>query len=420
MSNALALTLGLLAAATAACSYKDPNYCPGNAHDNCLNDGPRPCTATSDCVDRGEVCDVTGTRTCVQCTAAEHDACTGATPACGADHTCRACVAQADCAASACLPDGSCADPKDVAHVAPMPTGSDNAMCTKAMPCTVIAKALATGRPYLRLAGNLNEQVTINNRNVTIFAEPDAKLTSATTGTVLRIDGTSRVAIHDLEIGGASGTDGFGISMPGNLAALTLNRVKLRGNQAGGLDVAGGTITVTRSTIAGNPGGGIMILDAEFVIVGNVITGNGTDSGMSGGVVISAIPSPTTRLEFNSFSGNRAMVGRGAALVCFSPGYTARNNILSGNGSATNLEQVTGNCMHTYSIVRPGTLPPGTGNSSADPLFRDPAAGDLHLQDGSPAQKAADPATDLRGLAELDIDGQVRTAPADIGADEVP
>jgi Right handed beta helix region len=293
-------------------------------------------------------------------------------------------------------------------------------MCTKAAPCTVIAKALATGRPYVRLAGSLNEQVAINNRNVTIFAEADAKLTSATTGTVLRIDGTSQVAIHDLELGGGSGADGFGISAPGSAASITLNRVKIRGNQAGGVSIAGGALTVARSTITENPGGGMTIVNATFAIVGNVITGNGTDGGMDGGIVISTPASPGNRLEFNSFSGNRAMVGRGAALVCFAGAFTARNNILSGNGSAANVEQVGGSCMHAYSIVRPGTLPAGGTNSSADPLFRNPGAGDLHLQDGSPAQKAADPSADLRGLAELDIDGHARTAPADLGADEVP
>jgi len=100
--------------------------------------------------------------------------------------------------------------------------------------------------------------------------------------------------------------------------------------------------------------------------------------------------------------------------------FTARNNILSGNGTLNNLEQVGGTCAHAYSIIRPGTVPPGMGNSSMDPLFENTLTGDLHLEAGSPALGAADPGSDLGGLAGRDLDGDPRTAPADLGADEVP
>jgi hypothetical protein len=91
---------------------------------------------------------------------------------------------------------------------------------------------------------------------------------------------------------------------------------------------------------------------------------------------------------------------------------------MSENGTLTNLEQVGGTCMHAYSIARPGTVPSGTGNSSMDPLFQNTTMGDLHVKAGSPALGAADPASNLTGPAERDIDGDVRSNPADIGADE--
>jgi hypothetical protein len=100
--------------------------------------------------------------------------------------------------------------------------------------------------------------------------------------------------------------------------------------------------------------------------------------------------------------------------------FTARNNIMSQNGTLMNMAQVGGSCAHAYSIVRPGPLPSGAGNSSMDPLFVDITTGDLHVRPESPALGAADPASDLTGPAELDIDGQRRASPADIGADEVP
>jgi hypothetical protein len=55
-----------------------------------------------------------------------------------------------------------------------------------------------------------------------------------------------------------------------------------------------------------------------------------------------------------------------------------------------------------------------------DPMFVNTTTGDLHLRAGSPALGAADPTSNLSGPAERDLDGDVRRAPADIGADEVP
>jgi hypothetical protein len=163
------------------------------------------------------------------------------------------------------------------------------------------------------------------------------------------------------------------------------------------------------------------VMNGTFVIVGNVFYLNGTGASLVGGLVISAAADVPNRLEFNSFNQNKTTDGIASAIQCTVAGaFTARNNIMSDNGTLTNLEQVGGTCAYAYSIVRPGTLPAGPGNSSADPLFVNTTAGDLHLNSGSPAIGAADPAASLTGVAERDIDGDLRTAPADLGADEIP
>jgi hypothetical protein len=96
--------------------------------------------------------------------------------------------------------------------------------------------------------------------------------------------------------------------------------------------------------------------------------------------------------------------------------FTARSNIMSDNtGGAA---QFAGNCLHAYSISRPGAVPTGTGNTASNPVFVDAAAGNLHLAPASPARSAGDPATDLSGIAALDIDGDMRATPPDIGADQ--
>lgn len=66
------------------------------------------------------------------------------------------------------------------------------------------------------------------------------------------------------------------------------------------------------------------------------------------------------------------------------------NYILSGDGTLTEMKQTDGSCTHASSIVRPGTLPAGTGNSAAGPLFD------------------ADPSSDLTRVTAKDIDGDHR------------
>src|SRR5690606_29935167 len=117
------------------------------------------------------------------------------------------------------------ADEAQVAYVSP--SGADNASCTRTQPCTKVANALATNRPYVKVSGTTDEgnTVTIDSQNVTLLAEPGAKLVRTSNGVVLEVKGSSQVAIYDLEISGGSGAQGIGISMPaGNTAMLRLVR----------------------------------------------------------------------------------------------------------------------------------------------------------------------------------------------------
>jgi hypothetical protein len=381
----------------AAC--RNSNFCPGaNPNNNCseVDAAPQACGSTADCP-VPQVCDVTETMTCVQCTLAADDACTAMKLAC-VDNTCQRCTAHDQCGSLACLPDGSCGDDSNVAYVDPGAT--DNMSCTKMTPCTKILRALATMRDFVKLTGTSDEggTVTIDNRNVTLLADPKAKLTRTSNGIVLEVRGTSQVSIYDLEISGGSGAQGIGILVSAGTGSLSLVRARVIGNAGGGLSVNGGT----------------------FVIVGNVFFNNGSLNSTIGGVAIATAQDPANRLEFNSFSRNQTQNGLGSAVQCVAGVFSARNNIMSDNGTSTNMEQVGGTCSHAYSIARPGTPPSGMTNTTMDPLFKDTATGDLHLKAGSPALRAADPSSDLAGQAERDIDGDARRGPADIGADEAP
>jgi hypothetical protein len=185
------------------------------------------------------------------------------------------------------------------------------------------------------------------------------------------------------------------------------------------VSASGGTLTLSQSTVANNTGGGVTVTNGAFVIVGNVFFNNGNDTTTTGGISIGATQNPGNRLEFNSFHRNKTQDALGSAVQCVAGTFTAKNNIMFGNGTLSNSNQVGGSCLHSYSMFRPGVVPTGAGNVDADPLFVNTTTGDLHLRAGSPALGAADPGSDLSGVAARDIDGQERVSPADMGADEV-
>ena len=166
----------LLAVAASGCRRND-NFCESaNPNNNCSEidaaiDSPMACTTSAECTP--QVCDLTGSMTCVQCTPGEDAACTGTTPAC-VSNTCQACTSHAQCDSAVCLSDGSCATENEVAYVSP--NGTDNATCTQATPCTKVTKALATNRKLVKFTGITDEggTVVVDNQNVALVAEPNA------------------------------------------------------------------------------------------------------------------------------------------------------------------------------------------------------------------------------------------------------
>jgi hypothetical protein len=435
-----------LVALLVAC--KNPNYCAGVLNDDCRlkldAPGPGTCSGDADCADPTAVCDLTGTMMCVQCTASESQACTNETPVCGDDHMCRACSAHADCPTSlACLPDGFCGTDANVAYVDPM--GTDNAACTKMTPCTKFSKALAANKLYVKFTGTTNEAaesgmpaVSINSQKVTLLADPGAKLTNTKNGLLLEVTGTSQVAIYDLEITGASGMTGVGISLPtGNMAELDLHRVKITNNQGGGISASGGMLTIAQSVINGNQGIGIsssanplsmsqsevsennagglqMTADGMVTLINNIAHHNGNDTSASFGA-FSLRPSLGSMVQFNTIVDNKANMGAASTggVFCDIAGFVAANNLIFRNTGGSPSAQTFGNCTYGDSFV-------AAGSSTADntPQFVHPNTlpFDYHLTSTTPAT-----ILDAAGACSgVDFDGDSRPiGPAcDLGADE--
>jgi hypothetical protein len=174
---------------------------------------------------------------CVQCTVAEAEACAGTTPICGSNDTCRSCPAHTECPSDVCLPDGSCSDGSDIAYIDP--GGSDNAICTKAMPCTRVAKALATNRPFIKFHGSTTEAVTVaGGRDVTFLADPSAKLTLDSGGAILTVhDDNTKLTVYDLSISDGQNVNTIGLVVPAGSGApsIAMTRVKISNDPGGGI-----------------------------------------------------------------------------------------------------------------------------------------------------------------------------------------
>jgi hypothetical protein len=115
----------------------------------------------------------------------------------------------------------------------------------------------------------------------------------------------------------------------------------------------------------------------------------------------------------NNFKQGGRTGGLGATFI------TVANNIVQGGGAAASIPGPytnpvwTGNIL--FNVSAPGAMP-ASGYMITDPMLAKDITGTYHLQSGSPA---IDAITDTFPTVTADMDGQPRTSPLDIGADEV-
>lgn len=384
----------------------------------------------SSCSGSTPACDTT-TGQCVQCTATDQGACGGVTPYCGSDNTCVACATHNQCGSNACRPDGSCVPPNDVAYVDPV--GSDSGSCVRDAPCKTLSAALAKNKPYIKMTGTTTDNAVIS-KNVTILADPGAKLVGGPVGNVVEVTGNSQVEIFDLDISGGKGPPGVGDGIKvqaGTTGTVSLNHVTLRANEKRGVTLVGGTLRITRSTISNNGLHGIVVdgtnggtltitrsiirnnpiaglqisTKSTFHVANNFIVGNGSPNSYHGGVYIR--PNSDSTLEFNTIVDNQAGLGMTAGVECWDGGIGARSNLIFRNtGGAGNPQTAGGgSCSYETSLL---TSPPDPGFGGED---------GYHLTTGTPGS-IRDKAQGTCPATDIDGDPRPIGGACDLGADE--
>jgi hypothetical protein len=420
--------------------------------------GGGPCQGGSDCPSNLPVCDQTlNEGTCVLCTDSDRQQCTGMTPRCE-DRKCVACVDDNDCGdRGVCLSEGDCAAASRIIHVKAS-GGSNTAGCGAIDNECTLTRAfteVTTDRNIVKLddatiytspAGGFridtNTPFTIDARG--------AELRRSDSGPVLFIDDDGFVTILGGTIAGSQSSSTHGAECR-HRATLVIEGTTITGNDESGIfadqctlrinkaiisnnssrtgvrvpavDVRNGSVTMSLSKLLSNKGGGVRTTnDTAFVIVGSLFHNNG--QGVSPTSSVSALSldstsAPMNRLEFNTIVDNHASTSLAQGISCVVDNFTARNNIVWNTQSPTDT-LIEGSCSHAYSNVRQVLLDPinGPGNLNDDPSFE--SLSDFRVKPGSPVDGRADPQANLDGIASVDLAGQTRTAPADIGAYEVP
>ena len=440
------LLLSVMLAVVASCEKIDPpNTIGGEA-----------CMADTECNAPAAVCDMpSGMGVCVQCTPARTEACTGATPACGANKLCEACDSHSDCASDACLPTGSCAAEAEVVYLKQGGTPGGGMNCTKAAPCgtldTAIGQTMMTTRPYIRVIGAItNASADIAGKKVVFLGEKTPAGSSLRGGdpagdpAILTLGINGQVELHNMTL---SDSDGPGVRVDGAGSTLLLSHSKIEsadeegilisngvvtvsdsevstcgvpggGNGARrGISLVLGELTVSRSKISENGGGGVVVAqEQKFVITNSFIVGNRINGGFS-----TTTPGAGSKFEFNTVADNRDEVGNGqndaGGIFCDDSTFTFPNNIIFrnlGGSNGSGFLQTAGNCKFDGSLI--------SSNSQAEAgslgFLKDTVPRDYHLTAASPATVRDVAGVVCTGLKDVDGDERPEGAACDLGADE--
>ena len=228
---------------------------------------------------------------------------------------------------------------------------------------------------------------------------------------------TSKSVVHGFTIQNGKGTGanyGGGIYCYNN-SSPTITHNIITSNSAdsygGGIGCAGSSPIITNNTIicnAANYGGGIYCNYSSSTITNNTIARNSAQYYGAGIYCYSSYD----KIINNTITGNRANYGGG--IYCYYYSSPTITNTILWNDSYPEIYLYSSSITVIYSDIKGGW--PGEGNIDADPIFVDEGRGDYHLSNCSPCIGAGT----SEGAPSIDIEGNPRGTPPDIGAYENP
>ncbi len=401
-----------------------------------------PCNANGDCPGE-QICDMRlSPPTCVDSltsgdggigddTSIDDDATVDAPPP-------GACVEDTDCDAGICHElAGTCVPDAEVLFVAPSGAGME---CTRVAPCGTLQAAIdarTQTRYTIALAPgaystSFDTSATLGAVNNLVVSGPTRTPDGAviTSSEMNRVHPQLTAIFEGLTIrGGDDSYDGINSRGTTTLARVRIDVAAADGvvcaegtttildshitaSRMAGVHANGGTLTIERTQISGSGTWGIHVDGAAYTIVNSIIASNGAAFSQSGGVRLRPGNSAAAAavFRFNTLARNTGLSY--PSITCDTPANIS--NVIVGEQSLI-FPVITPACSATYSLFNTSGMPPmGTGNITGNPMFT--SMTDFHLQMGSPALGKANP----NGAVAIDIDGQQRGAPPDIGADERP
>lgn len=379
-----------------------------------------------------------------QCTVDSDCASSVATPICDpASHTCRGCVADAECTAGVCHElAGTCVPDAQVVFLSPAPVGTDAGTCTRAMPCASFNYAflqLSPTRTVVRIGdGSYSDgaHLSITGTEVVLSGEDrdpaGATITSTNPGGVIQLDlGTDAVLEGVTITNGAgdgifargqlvvsrvtvSGSGGMGINMSGQgSTTLSLLDSRIATSQLQGVYSTKGNVDLERDYVLGNLGGGIHVQQGGVTIVNTIVAQNGTTSSAIGGIRLDNPLAPSIVHDTIAYNQNSTGSLNAPGLQCNSS-LSVTNLIFADNGTLGE-RPYSSLVAPAHSLFEGSTAPQGMGNRAGSAAFVDVATGDFHILSTSAAIDAA-----ATSAIDDDIDGDVRPygAGPDMGADE--
>ena len=235
-------------------------------------------------------------------------------------------------------------------------------------------------------------------------------------------DSGGLVTLTGCTLSNNGGTEGGGV-FNGGLATLT--GCTVTGNGAadgGGVASPTGTLTLTADTVAVNSashdGGGVSNGGAATL---TAVALGGNNAVNDGGGLVNGGSLTLTSCSFGGNSADNAGgLGTGGAVYTVDGTATLTDDVFYGDTANGVASEIAGSVPVTYCDVQGGIDANDAANHvlNADPLFTDPANGDLHVSLGSPA--IAQGTHDAPGFSPTDADGLLYYTPPTLGAYEGP